>query len=103
MKATKVTKKLVKAKEPAFIVDLTSAETPAEVFAQFGFAKQKAGLPMSDTEFNAIIEIACLTTCRDVTNSILGNIKIPVYVQPIKPEKKPNIFRRFWNWLTGRK
>ena len=102
-----------KEKKPAFIVDLTNVETPADIFIQFGLAKQRAGLGMTDAEFTALYEraiefgidtaVAGLMTIphkefsvKDGEKLILdgfGNVKI----------KKPNIFKRFWNWITRKK
>lgn len=115
----KTNKKVTKTVKPAFIVDLTNVETPTELYAAFGLAKQDANLPMTDDELIAIVNIAVNTTfaaLQDVFNKLpfqefdiiqefditngeklifdeKGNIKV----------KKPNIFRRFWNWITRKK
>lgn len=109
----KTTKKITKTVKPAFIVDLTNVETPTELYAAFGLAKQDANLPMTDDELVAIVNIAVGTTLAalqdafnklpfqkfDITNGEKlvfdekGNVKV----------KKPNIFRRFWNWITRKK
>lgn len=106
----KTNKKITKTVKPAFIVDLTNVETPAELYAAFGLAKQDANLPMTDDELVSIVNIAInttLTTLKDAFDKLpyteynitngeklifdeKGNVKV----------KKPNIFRRFWNWIT---
>lgn len=109
----KTTKKVTKTVKPAFIVDLTNVETPAELYAAFGLAKQDANLPMTDDELVSIVNIAVNTTLAalqdafsklpyteyNITNGEKlifdekGNVKV----------KKANIFRRFWNWITRKK
>ena len=109
----KTNKKVTKTVKPAFIVDLTNVETPDELYAAFGLAKQDANLPMTDDELVAIVNIAINTTLSvlqdtfkklpykeyNITNGEKlifdenGNVKV----------KKANIFRRFWNWITRKK
>ena len=109
----KTIKKTTKTVKPAFIVDMTEVNTPSELYAAFGLAKQDAKLPMTDEELTAIINITIATVletiikefnklpCKqfEITNGEKlvfdekGNVKV----------KKPNIFRRFWNWITRKK
>ena len=106
-------KKIEKIREPEFIVNLTDAETPTDVLMQFGLAKHNAGMAITDDELMAIcmkqtemtanfMALALLTAPHKeyvVENGAklildeFGNAKI----------KKPNIFKRFWRWITRKK
>jgi hypothetical protein len=44
-----------KNKKYSYIVDLIDVETPADLMARFADAKQRAGLPIRDDEFNGLI------------------------------------------------
>lgn len=83
-KTTKNTKKTFK---PVYTVDITDCVNGTDVLLAFANAKQKAGLPITDDELNAIIE----------DNSYM--IILECVDHSIR-EKKPNIFKRFWNWIT---
>lgn len=109
----KTVKKTEKVKKPAFIVNLTDAETPTDVLMQFGLAKHNAGMAMTDDELIAICKKQSEVTVDILTAALLtaphteyvvengaklildefGNAKI----------KKPNIFKRFWRWITRKK
>lgn len=85
MKKTNTMKKTVK---PEFTVDVTNCETGFDLLVAFAKAKHQAGLAITDDELNALID----------DNSVM----IFVEKQPISIcncTKKPNIFKRFWNWL----
>ena len=109
----KTVNKTKKEKKPAFIVDLTNVETPNDIFVQFGLAKQRAGLSMTDAELTAIYERAIEF---GIDTAIAGLMTIPhkEYVvengnKLILDEfgnakiKKPNIFKRIWRWITRKK
>ena len=109
----KTVKKTKTVKKPVFIVDMTKINTPKELCAEFGLAKQEAKLPITDLELEAIVEVAIGSTADALLDAMAnvpytkvnladgekivfdskGNVKI----------KKPNIFRRFWNWITRKK
>ena len=106
-------KVIKKTKKPQFVVDLTNVENPVQLYAKFGLAKNEAGLPMLKDELNAIMLVSGL-----VGAEALGEIlsEIPCKSFEIKNGeklvfddkgkfmvKKPNIFRRFWNWITRKK
>lgn len=112
----KVTKKTVKEFKPAFVVDLTNAESMTDVYVAFGLAKQEAGLPISDTEFDAIIDKTVEISVRELTKmskeafskathivNITGDEKLVFDADGGFKVKKPNVFKRFWNWLTRKK
>ena len=105
-KATVVPKKDLK---PKFTVDLTKAECANDVFAQFAVAKQEAGLPMTDNEFNAVVlasSMMAVEALGEAINKVSKEIEIKNGDKLVFDSKgnfkvkKPNIFRRFWNWIT---
>lgn len=107
-KVTKTSKKKV---EPKFIVDLTEIKDPKDVYVRFALAKQGAGLPITDQEFKAVINKVI-----DITEKVLAEefalTATRIELQPGEKVvfgdngkvkiKKPNIFKRFWNWITGK-
>ena len=105
--STKQTKKSII--KPSFIVNLSECETPIEVIAQFGYAKQAAGLPISNDELGCIE--ACVVNdtmelCEFAENAKkfamnaireLNDVLVKADVEVA--EKKPGILKRFWNWV----
>ena len=72
-----------------YIVDITNAQSAADVYKTMAAAK------LSQFEMNALIE--------DVTPQIyIVYEKCACCDCEQKPAKKPNIFKRFWNWVTGK-
>lgn len=112
-------KKTVK---PVFKVDLTDCNTVEDIYAAFGSAKQKAGVPVMKIELrsiihnaveealnNARIDIAEGNDKKDTINvgewkafdinddekMIIKQKNGKVYLKKVKK----NIFKRFWCWL----
>lgn len=125
MKSTKPVKKYV-------IVDLTNIENPSDVYAAFVEAKcgvepitkeEMFNYAMHVTELmNSTIVKSCaslvdyLDALIDTIESAYDNQEDPDLVikkreeekeeeeeEKEKVEKKPNIFKRFWNWITRKK
>lgn len=69
-------------------IDLTDAETAFDVYKIFGEAKINKYL--TDTEINNVTSTSLLKCVCTISGTIV-------------PEKKPNIFKRFWNWITRKK
>lgn len=90
MKTIKKTKKNFK---PVFTVDITECETPNDMMIEFGYAKQQAGLPITNEELEAMIDeaVEVATICNEV--------KKLVVCECYKPKKQP-WYKRFWNLLT---
>lgn len=85
-----------KTKNPSYIVDLTKVTHLEDIDVAFGLAKHNAGLAISDEELAAII--------LDVYKKFGPKITIVnCDCEYPKPKKKSNIFKRFWNWLRGKK
>ena len=112
-KTVKKTSKVVKEFKPKFVVDLTNVTDPQDVCVEFAFAKQNAGLPLSEREFTALIDktiditingmLACSKAVFNEvakTVEINGDEKLVFDSKGQFKVKKPNIFKRFWNWIT---
>lgn len=85
MKTKKSTKKTFK---PAYTVDITNCKDTFDVLVQFGLAKQKAGLPITDDELDAIIE---------------DNLTIIFMREIYEEQKKLPWYKRLWKKLFGKK
>lgn len=96
VKTVKHNSKMKKNKiKPAYIVDITSCETAHDVLYKFAEAKQKAGLALTDTELDAIV---------DENSTVIFVESIPVTVECYKCNKKKlPWYKRFWNWITRKK
>lgn len=116
----KITKKVTKkAFKPAYIVDLTNANTAEDTIFAFAWAKMKNVL--TDTEIEAVIAATMENTFAmlEATANSVMNVNKAVYdisngasliinkdgvrLEEPKKEKKPNVFKRFWNWITCKK
>lgn len=121
MKTTKTTKKFI----PLYTVDLTDLKTPNEITEAFVVARFEAGLGLSNKDqeifVDALIDTAidmqdmtnmlcdtandictCITTAINskITETPCVGVVDADYRKVEKEEKKPNIFKRFWNWIT---
>lgn len=85
-----------------FIVDLTECEDGVDVFTSIADAKVLAGVVINVSEYLAIIEstiehtVYTTSIAESIVNTVIGALNK-------KTEKKDNIFKRFWNWLTNKK
>lgn len=85
-----------------FVVDLTECEDSVDVFTSIADAKVSAGVAINIPEYMAIIEstiehtVYATAVIESVMNTVIGALNK-------KTEKKDNIFKRFWNWLTNKK
>lgn len=119
MKSMKPVKKYV-------IVDLTNVESPSDVYA--AFVEAKCGVePITKEEmFNyamhltELMNLTIVKSCAhlvdyidaliDTIGSVYDNQEDPDDLvikreeeEGEKVEKKPNIFKRFWNWIARKK
>lgn len=115
---SKQTKKTVK---PAYIVDLVGVDSEYDVALRFALCKYENNVSnFTTSDINAIKEyikylsmtyaLAQLINAQEVY--VLGcgvsfvTEKIGHQITECKirlREKKPNIFKRFWNWITRKK
>ena len=120
-------KKINKTKiKPAYTVNLTNIGSARDVYAQFGAAKLKAGLPVTNVEMSCMFEIltdatiaAVIDVLFNMTNGLvledgkltkvqlksyeIGDDEMIVVKDGNVKIKKKNIFKRFWNWITRKK
>lgn len=91
-----------------FIIDLTNCITDNDVYNKFAFAKVENKLPITLIEYSAIIgaTIGIVMEAKSfvdsMTDTIVNAIVNKIEKDPIKKETKPNMFKRFWNWMTGK-
>ena len=111
------------------IVDLTNVESPGDVYAAFVEAKcgvepitkeEMFNYTMYVTELmNSNIVKSCAylvdyidalidtieSTCdlNDTDDEDETETEVEQEIEEPKVEKKPNIFKRFWNWITRKK
>lgn len=104
----KTVKKSTKKIKPDFVVNLLDVEKPEDVYVKFGMAKQDAGYAMSDVEFDAIVNkvveytmqiIAAKMQLASEYVKISGDEKLVFDSKGKMTIKKPNVFKRFWNWV----
>lgn len=81
----------------SYIVNLDEIEHLDDIAVVFTLAKHNAGLPLSDKDIQNIVEFT------------LDNAAPKVYLCAMEcnctceqPKRKP-WYKRFWNWLFGRK
>lgn len=113
-KTTKVTKKTIKKEfKPAYVVDLTNVKTAEDMVVAFAEAKMSTVLTEYeiDTLYSRIVT-ETFEVMDSMANSVINVKKAVVDISngsslvinkdgiKIEEPKKPNIFKRFWNWLT---
>lgn len=83
----------VKSTTVDYIVDLRNIESAQDVYLAFAVAKINAHL--TQNELDAFVD-----TIQPKFYIVYGS-EPTKEVEP-KAEKKPNIFKRVWNWITGK-
>lgn len=92
-------------------VNLTNCTAPFDVTAAFVDAKVDNKIPIEEWELKTYCEQNYNAGFRDGIDSITDALSaifiidkehISNIVDELKP-KKPNIFKRFWNWITRKK
>ncbi len=88
-------------KKPVFVISINDNDTVEDVLATLAYAKAKSGVALDKAEFNMLVKTIaeCIfevfaTTFENALVMLEEECNVPV------KEKKPNIFKRFWNWLT---
>lgn len=106
-------KKTAKTKKPLYTVDLTGTigNDVREMKYRIICAKADAGVVLTQAERKFLAEYT-LESCADV---IFGDASIAFRLGPTSflrgysvatafpQKKKPNIFKRLWNWITRKK
>ena len=88
-------KKTNKKTKYSYVVDITDCNTVNDVEVAFAIAKQKAGIPLSDSNLDAII--------NHTVEQVVDGIQDVVIVCDCEKPKKLPWYKRFWNWLTFKK
>lgn len=76
-----------------YIVDMRGVECAQDAYLAFALAKINAHL--TQPEFDAFVDAV-----RPKFYIMYG--PQPAVITEPKAEKKPNIFKRVWNWITGK-
>lgn len=76
-----------------YIVDMRGVECAQDAYLAFALAKINAHL--TQPEFDAFVDAV-----RPKFYIMYG--PRPAVITESKAEKKPNIFKRVWNWITGK-
>lgn len=120
----KSTKKVAKKEvtfEPKYIYDITCCESLEDILYVFGACNLFYGLPVSEAMNEALIA-GCKQDILTLAGMMFdGDILVrhdSAFVEPrivntvtlnkdeelkVTKKKKPNIFKRFWNWITRKK
>ena len=113
MKKTATKKTTEKTVQPEFIMNCVDNTTPAQLYNEVVNAKVRAGKPITTEELelakdNAVdesidmITAAVVDTFTSMPHSeieINGDEKLIFDSKGNFKVKKPNIFKRFWNWI----
>lgn len=102
--------------KPVYVVDITSCKNVNDVIYMFAYEKVNAGLPITMLEYKTSIKSYTdnYKTLEDIVNECFDEAVNTVSAITDKlcntntktndtVEKKPNVFKRFWNWLTNKK
>lgn len=96
MKTTKKTNK--KNVKPAYVVDMTNCNTAFDLRVKFAEAKQSAGLPINDSDLEALLENEVLKFAGYINDKCAICACNSIIVVGDTPKRKP-WYKRFWNWL----
>ena len=89
---------------PVYTVDVTHCLDDRDMIVAFAAAKVKAGLPISSNEYFATIyQTIDATMCASNIAEKLADNMISSIKTRIKPIKRPNVFKRVWNWVARKK
>lgn len=83
----------VKSTTVDYIVDLRNIESAQDVYLAFAVAKINAHL--TQNELDAFVD-----AIQPKFYIVYGSK--PTEIAEPKAEKKPNVFKRIWNWITGK-
>lgn len=102
------TKKTKKNEPKVLTVDLSKIKTITGAYKEFAIAKYKMlrdveqqiiSMYIVDLYFQDLTNIFCDTMVKELESAkVVSNP-----VKEMQPTKKPNIFKRFWNWVTRKK
>ena len=91
--------------KPSYIVDITKCEDTLDMIVAIADAKVDANVAITRDELDAVIILNAYdlkdyieTTADKFSEMIINTLN--KCVEKKEPKKKPNIFKRFWNWMT---
>ena len=96
-----------KTKKIPYVVNLTEAETPADVAFEFARGKAKAGIALTEAEIMSIVTYGARLTMEAIDDALMDMQPISFQTTDKKKIKKViNIlmpkepwYKRFWKWL----
>lgn len=110
MKTVKTVKKASKKFVPVYTVDISNDTDSNDVYTSFALAKQRAGVPINDIEFENLIgyiaDYAAVKAIKMTTDTMAMAFAIAKAVTEKAneaPKKKKNIFKRIWDKIRGKK
>lgn len=91
--------------KPSYIVDITKCEDTLDMIVAIAYAKTDANVAITRDELDAVIILNAYdlkdyieTTADKFSEMIINTLN--KCVENKESKKKPNIFKRFWNWMT---
>ena len=91
--------------KPSYIVDITKCEDTLDMIVAIAYAKIDANVAITRDELDAVIVLSAYdlknfveATADKFSEMIINTLN--KCVEKKEPKKKPNIFKRFWNWMT---
>lgn len=92
-----------------FVVDLTTAENEQDVIRNVANAKIDSGAAITRKEYNSCMQYTA-DLCTDQANEMIHKAAATAYAIAMQAakiqaesEKKPNVLKRAWNKVTGKK
>lgn len=98
-----------------YIVDITNCNTEIEVIMAIIDAKVGAGIAITPMELDTVISYTtecsvdfykkfdeAIMTVSEIADDIATKITDKM-VKHTESKKKPNLLKRFWNWMTRKK
>lgn len=91
--------------KPSYIVDITKCEDALDMIVAIAYAKVDANVAITRDELDAVIILSAYDL-KDYVNEMADKYSEMIIntlnkcVDNKEPKKKPNIFKRFWNWMT---
>ena len=91
--------------KPSYIVDITKCEDTLDMIVAIVYAKVDANVAITRDELDAMMFLTAynlknyMDEVADKYSEMIINT-LNKCVENKEPKKKPNIFKRFWNWMT---
>lgn len=91
--------------KPSYIIDITKCEDALDMIVAIAYAKVDANVAITRDELDAVIILSAYDL-KDYVNEMADKYSEMIIntlnkcVEKKEPKKKPNIFKRFWNWMT---